>query len=308
MCGIVGLMLRHPGKVGDYIYRMLLALQHRGTDSAGVAIYTDKKLGEDEYILMVQVLDKPGAIGKVGDAIGCAGGNIRDIRVTISKGGGFGIDRYVVRAKDLLTLERIVEGVDATSIGKVFSYGQSIQVIKETGLVENLEASYDISGMRGTHGIGHVRFSTESRVDHHHAHPFHTGANPDIAVVHNGQITNYYKVRRELERRGFTFVTENDTECIVHFIVDKLQQKFSFEEALEASVEELDGPFSYIIATSTAIGVARDKLGLRPAMIAHDKSGYFIASEECALVGVCEDPNPKYLGPGEVCVYELKSS
>jgi glutamine phosphoribosylpyrophosphate amidotransferase len=90
--------------------------------------------------------------------------------------------------------------------------------------------------------------------------------------------------------------------------VDKLQQKFSFKEALEASVEELDGPFSYIIATSTAIGVARDKLGLRPAMIAHDKSGYFIASEECALVGVCEDSNPKYLGPGEVCVYELKGN
>jgi len=285
---------------------MMLALQHRGTDSAGVAVYTGEVLGEDEYILMVQVTDTPGAIGRVGEAIGSAGGDIRDIKVRISRSGGFGIDKYTVRVPSMATLKKVVENINATDVAEVFSYGRSIEIIKELGTVENLEASYGISKMTGTHGIGHVRFSTESRVDRHHAHPFHTDAHPDIAVVHNGQITNYYVIRRRLERRGHTFVSNNDTECIVHFVVDQLQKGCPLKEALEASVEELDGPFSYIISTPTSIGVARDKLGLRPVMLAQDRSSYFIASEEVALAAIHKDLNPIYLQPGEVRAYERK--
>lgn len=306
MCGIVGVMLKNKGDVGWRLYRMMLSLQHRGTDSAGVAVYAGEELGENEYILTIQVVDTPGAIGKVGDAIGNAGGDIRDIYVRISKKGAFGIDKYIIRAPDLSTLRHIVESVDSTDVGKVLSYGRYIEILKETGTVEDLERSYGISKLMGTHGIGHVRFSTESRVDHRHAHPFHTNAHPDIAVVHNGQITNYHKIRRALERRGFVFATENDTECIVHFIANRIQEGDSVEEALRASVEELDGPFSYIISMPTHIGVARDRLGLRPVMLAHDRTGYFIASEECALTGVCKDVRPNYLEPGEVVVYERK--
>jgi glutamine phosphoribosylpyrophosphate amidotransferase len=307
MCGIVGVMLRKPGDVGERLRRMMLTLQHRGTDSAGVAIYTPELLGKNEYILMVQVADVPGAIGEVGNAIGSAGGDIRNIEFRASPSGGVGLNRYVVRVPNRPTLEKVVGNINGTRVGEVFSYGRSIQVIKDVGIVDNLEIGYDISKMVGTHGIGHVRFSTESRVDRRHAHPFHTDVYPDIAVVHNGQITNYYKIRRILERKGHTFTSENDTECIVHFIVDRLHRGYSLKGALKSSINELDGPFSYIISTPAAIGVARDKLGLRPVMLAQDRSGYYIASEECALVGICKDSKPEYLEPGEVRVFERES-
>lgn len=299
-------MLKNSGNLGEHLYKMMLALQHRGTDSAGVAIYTDEELEKNEYILMIQVLDTPGAIGKIGDVIGEMGGDIRDIHVRIPQKGAFGIDKYIIRSPNMTTLRRIVDKIDQTGVGQVLSYGRSIEIIKETGTIEDLELSYKIKKLKGTHGIGHVRFSTESRVDHLHAHPFHTKAHPDVAVVHNGQITNYFSMRRRLERKGYSFTTDNDTECIVHFIVDKLNEGYSLEKALRASVEELDGPFSYIISTPSGLGVARDKLGLRPLMLAQDESGYYIASEECALVGICKDPNPTYLEPGEVVVYEKR--
>jgi glutamate synthase domain-containing protein 1 len=306
MCGIIGVMLNKKGNVGELLYRMMLTLQHRGTDSAGIAVYAGDGLSEDEYILMIQVRDIPGAIGKIGDAVGKAGGDIRDIHVRISRKGAFGINKYIIRSPDVATLKQIVESVDSTDAGKVLSYGRSIEILKETGTVDDLEKSYGISKLNGTHGLGHVRFSTESRVDHSHAHPFHTKAHPDIAVVHNGQITNYNNIRRKLERRGYSFTTDNDTECIVHFVVDKLKQGHSLENALRASVNELDGPFSYIISTPDSIGVARDKLGLRPVMLAEDGSGHYIASEECALIWVCGDQSPVYLEPGEVRVYERR--
>ncbi|MFQ6129878.1 MAG: glutamine amidotransferase [Candidatus Hadarchaeaceae archaeon] len=300
----MGVMLRGKGKVGEYLYRMMLALQHRGTDSAGVAIYTEGTSSKEEHVLMVQIKDVPGAIGEVGNAIGSAGGDIRNIEFRHSPSGGMGLNRYLIRVPNRATLERVVGNINATKVGEVFSYGRSIQVIKDLGVVSNLQIGYNILGMAGTHGIGHVRFSTESRVDCRHAHPFHTNVYPDIAVVHNGQITNYHKIRRMLERKGHAFTSENDTECIVHFIVDLLQRGCSFKGALERSVEELDGPFSYVISTPTAIGVARDKLGLRPVMLSQDRFGYYIASEECALISIDKDLKPTYLEPGGVHVYE----
>lgn len=307
MCGIVGVMFKYPGDVGEYLHRMMLALQHRGTDSAGIAIYTSGGLSEDEYILMVEVIDVPGAMGEVGNAIGRAGGDIRNIEVSASKHGGVGLNKYIMRVPDTVMLKEVVKNINATAVGRVYSYGHSIEIIKDIGTVEDLEAGFRISKLTGTHGIGHVRFSTESRVDRHHSHPFHSDAHPDIAVVHNGQITNYNKIRRKLERRGYSFETDNDTECIVHLIVNELKQSNSLSRALKASVNELDGPFSYIISTPAGIGAARDKLGLRPLILAQDRSGYYLASEECALIGVCKDSKPEYLKPGEVCVFEHRS-
>lgn len=298
------MMLKRPGNIGECLRRMMLALQHRGTDSAGVAIYADRRLGKDEYLLTVEVTDVPGAMGEVGNAIGRAGGDVRNIEVSTSKHGGTGLNKYIVRVPNVMKLKEVVKNINATTVGTVYSYGCSIEIIKDIGTVNDLEASFHISEATGTHGLGHVRFSTESRVDRHHSHPFHTDAHPDIAVVHNGQITNYHKIRRKLELHGYRFETDNDTECIVHLIVDSLQQSGSLERALKVSVAKLDGPFSYIISTPAGIGIARDKLGLRPLMLAQDQSGFYVASEEYALIEICEDSKPEFLEPGEVKVFE----
>ncbi len=305
MCGIAGVMLHRQGSVGEYLIKMMETMQHRGTDSSGVAIY-GPKLPENEHVVMVLVKDLPGVIGKIGNAIGKAGGDIRNIEFRHSPAGNVGINKYIIRAPGDGVMEKVVENINETDVGDVISYGHSIQVLKDLGDVSHLESGFNISAMKGTHGVGHVRFSTESKVDRLHAHPFHSSAFPDMAIVHNGQITNYHKIRHSLERRGHKFASDNDTEVILHYVVDQIQQKASLKEALERSIEDLDGPFSYIVSTPNAIGVARDKLGLRPALFSQDRSGYYVASEEVALIAIDKAIKPEYIDPGEARVYERK--
>ena len=91
--------------------------------------------------------------------------------------------------------------------------------------------------------------ATESLVDVAHSHPFWARPFPDISVVHNGHITNYHKLRRRLENQGHRFATGNDSEVIAVYIADKLERGESLEDALRASVSDLDGTFAYLIST-----------------------------------------------------------
>ena len=94
---------------------------------------------------------------------------------------------------------------------------------KQTGSPENLEKTYCISQLKGTHGLGHTRLSTESRVDLSHSQPFWSHGFPDLAIVHNGHITNYHQLRRRYEQRGVRFYTENDSEVVAIYLAEQLQ-------------------------------------------------------------------------------------
>lgn len=279
---------------------MMDALQHRGKDSAGVAMYNKSSSTDDEYILRIFTRDIIGAASGVATAIAKAGGDIRSIQ--LNPINGFGFDRYIIRAKKEY-LERMVHEINSTKVSRVLSIGHCMEIIKDVCTVEELDKRFKVSDLNGTHGIGHVRFSTESKVDLFHAHPFQSFNYPDIAVVHNGQITNYYKMRDRLERRGHRFETENDSELIVHYVSDRLENGLDLEEALNASVKELDGPFSYIISMPDAIGVAKDKLGLRPALALESDKIFAIASEEVALRILGHTGNIRNLRPGEVVTW-----
>ncbi|MFP4201576.1 MAG: glutamine amidotransferase [Candidatus Acetothermia bacterium] len=304
MCGIVGIIPDRPGKVGRDLVEMLKTLQHRGTDSAGVAVYKEEFEREDTYRLVAEVTDRPGSFGGLGNAIGEAGGDIRNISFRPSPHGEKGLNICKLRVSGREELDRVIDRINSSKVAEVYSYGKSVEIIKDLGLVEDLDRGYDVSSMSGTHAIGHVRFSTESGVDRKHAHPFHTEDLPDISVVHNGQITNHHKVRGELERKGFGFSSNNDSEVIVYFIADQLRQGKTLEESLEASVKVLDGPFSYLVTTPEGVGVARDKLGLRPMAWVEGDKGKYVASEEVALMNVCRSSEVKYFKPGEVRVFE----
>jgi glutamate synthase domain-containing protein 1 len=279
---------------------MMDSLQHRGRDSAGVAIYNKSPPTDSEYILRIFTQDIIGAASEVATAIAKAGGDIRSIQLNLA--GEYGFDRYIIRAKKEC-LEKIVHEVNSTKVSRVLSIGHCMEIIKDICTVEELDKRFRISDLNGTHGVGHVRFSTESQVDLFHAHPFQSFSYPDIAVVHNGQITNYYKIRDKLERRGHKFETENDSELIVHYVADKLENGLDLEEALKASVKDLDGPFSYIISMPDAIGVAKDKLGLRPALVLEGNGIFAIASEEVALRALGHTGTVRNLRPGEVVTW-----
>ncbi len=304
MCGIVGIIPNQSRNVGRDLVEMLKTLQHRGTDSAGVAVYQEEFDREDTYRLVAEVTDKPGSFGGLGNAIGEAGGDIRNISFRPSPHGEKGLNVCKLRVPDEESIDQVIDKINSSDVANVYSYGKSVRVIKDLGLVDDLEQGYNVSSMKGTHAIGHVRFSTESGVDRKHAHPFHTDNLPDISVVHNGQITNHYKVRGELERRGFSFSSDNDSEVIVYFIADQLRQGKTLKESLKTSVKVLDGPFSYLVATPERVGVARDKLGLRPMAWVEGEKGNYVASEEVALMDSCRSSEVEYFKPGEVRVFE----
>ena len=135
----------------------------------------------------------------------------------------------------------------------------------------------------GTHAIGHVRMATESDVDIRSAHPYWAYPFGDISVVHNGQLTNYWSMRRDLERRGHRFVSDCDSELIAVYIADSLDRSVSLEEAMVRSVRELDGVFTYLVATSDALGMAKDTMAAKPMVLYEGEAETLLASEEVAI-------------------------
>jgi len=303
MCGIAGVMFNGTGEVGVLLTSMLRGLQHRGLDSAGVAFFNTEERGEDEYVIRVFTKDVVGVISKVSTAIAEAGGDIRNI--SIKTMNGYGFDRYIIKAKEG-DVRRIVDKINGTEYSKVLSAGRRMDIIKDATTVDELDSNFELGKFSGSHAIGHVRFSTESSVDLLNAHPFQSFDHLDVALVHNGQITNYWKSREKLERRGFKFQTNNDSELIVHYIIERLNGGERLSDALEASVADLDGPFSYIVSTGTEIGMVRDKLGLRPMVLLEGGSIRAVASEESALRILNKEGTVRNVKPGEAVVWSAR--
>ena len=305
MCGIAGIVYKDHKlhDVGNDMTNMLHQLQHRGPDSAGYSIYGGTGLAEDEYILNIQVKENEKLLKQVKDLINFYT-SIKEDAVMPSVGDSF-IYKCKVSLKEFSQLKPLISKIDMIDDVIVINGSHDFEMIKDVGKVLDIADRYDVRSVKGTHGIGHTRFSTESGVDRYHAHPFETYIVRDVSVVHNGQITNYWKIRDPLERKGHHFETFNDTECLVHYIADKLSTGYSLEEALQQSVEDMDGPFSYIIGTPQGIGIAKDKLGLRPGVMAETDEVFAIASEEVSLREVVDTKHVEQISPGEVMVYEI---
>ncbi len=269
------------------------SLQHRGMDSAGVIIYKDKP---GDWVVRVVVEDEPDEVlNKVRYRL-----NVMKMEPPKRLNDGTYLIEFVVPSS--IKLEEIRSVLRKLSL-PILSLGRYSVISKDVGLVDDVNNIYSFSKMKGTHGIGHVRFSTESGVDAIHAHPFQTPEFPDIAIVHNGQITNYWKMRELLELEGHVFQTDNDSELIIHYIVNKLRKGYELEEALNMAVRDLDGPFAFLISMPEGIGMARDRLGLRPLVVSEGDGVLAAASEEVAVRKVLPESKIYYMKPGEVRVW-----
>ena len=151
------------------------------------------------------------------------------------------------------------------------------------GSPANLEKTYGVSQLKGTHGIGHTRLSTESKVDLSHSQPFGSHQLPDLAIVHNGHITNYHQLRRCYEQRKVRFYTENDSEVVAIYLADQINKAARLKEALEAMLRELDGSFSCLVATASQFGFVKDPFALKPLLWAETESFVALANEEIAI-------------------------
>ena len=282
---------------------MLESLQHRGPDSAGYALYGSLDFPDNYYQLNIQVERKRGTLENLKSLLN----QITQVfeEQLVESVGDSDVYKCKIALDEYSLLKPCIEEIDELDNVRVIIGSHCFEMIKDVGNVKDIAQRFDVSSRMGTHGIGHTRFATESGVDRYHAHPYQSYIIPDITVVHNGQITNYWKIRDPLERKGHTFESFNDTECIVHYMADKLNEGYKLEEALEQAVIDLDGPFSILVGTPNGIGIAKDKLGLRPGVMVETEDIFAVASEEMALHDVTDSDEIEQIAPGETRAYTI---
>ena len=275
MCGIVGLFLKNPQlepQLGALLASMLGTMTDRGPDSAGFAVYgsaaEDLKLtlrGPSEAALRAGIAALAAATGRSFPV------EMRDTHAVLSMPAeAEGEIRTWLRAS--------APGLD------VVSAGRRMEIYKEVGLPAEVSEMFGLAGMSGSHAIGHTRMATESSVTTDGAHPFSTGT--DECLVHNGSLSNHNDLRRRLGRAGLSFSTQNDTEVAAGYLTWRMREGASLRQALEASLDDLDGFFTFVVGTETGFAVLRDPIACKPAVMAETDDYVAFGSEYRALVGL----------------------
>ena len=288
MCGIAGLI--HRGRnadVGSEMTAMLQSLKHRGPDSTGFALYGVP--AEDQYVMRFKVaeqedmkhgIDIHQAVidrkNKVNDRLDKLGAKIVSEETSTEYA-----HRYTFSySGDMRKLADFVEDIDGAEI---LSIGKGLELIKDLGDAAEVSGQYSLTGFQGTHAIGHTRMATESDVDIRSAHPYWAYPFNDVSVVHNGQLTNYWTYRRAMERKGHRFMSNCDSELIAVYVADRMDSGDDLESAMLRSVDELDGVFTYLVATSDALGMAKDVMAAKPMVLYESDDFVGLASEEVAI-------------------------
>lgn len=277
MCGIVGLFLKDKSlepKLGGMLTDMLITMTDRGPDSAGIAIYGSNT--ENLIKLTVQSAnaerDFPNLAEDLGKAIGTR------------------VEQRNKHTHAVLEMpaDKVADAREA--LGKlrpdirVMSVGDTMEIYKEVGLPKDVAMRFDIAKMSGTHGIGHTRMATESAVTTMGAHPFSTG--DDQCLVHNGSLSNHNSLRRMLAYEGITTATMNDTEVGAAYLTWRMRNGATLGQALESSLEDLDGFFTFVVGTKNGFGVVRDPIACKPAVMAETDQYVAFGSEYRALVNL----------------------
>lgn len=286
MCGIVGLFLKDRSlapRLGELLAGMLEVMTERGPDSAGFAIYGAGEIGRIKLTLRGENLyDLVAQIGLSATAV------LRDSHLVLS---------IPAAAEELARAWLALHRPDVVITGA----GQRIELYKEVGLPADVATRFGLSGMGGSHGIGHTRMATESAVTTDGAHPFSTG--PDQCLVHNGSLSNHRSLRRMLEPQGIRFVTDNDSEVAAGYLTWRMQDGDSLTQALEAGLDDLDGFFTFVVGTENGFAVMRDPISCKPAVMAETDQYVAFGSEYRALVGLPGIENARVFEPEPARVY-----
>lgn len=294
MCGIVGLFLKDPAlepRLGEMLTDMLITMTDRGPDSAGIAIYSGAEDGKTK--LTVQS-DTPDA-------------DFKTLSKVVETAVGGKVSVNVIDTHAVVTIPAGTQDAARAALKeslpsvRVMSHGDSLEIYKEVGLPKDVAARFNLSAMSGTHGIGHTRMATESAVTTMGAHPFNTGS--DQCLVHNGSLSNHNSLRRKLRREGVHIETENDTEVGAAYLTWKMQNGATLGEALESSLEDLDGFFTFVVGTKDGFGVVRDPIACKPAVMAETDQYVAFGSEYRALVNLPGIEDARVWEPEPATVY-----
>jgi hypothetical protein len=282
MCGIAGRTLNEPGSVGADLVAMLAAQRHRGWDSTGFALYREPL--QDAYVVRALLADRS-HLGEDLDALRAVtrehGADFVEDPTWDESGQRHVLARFVVSEPE--PFPAWVDACDELDRVELQSAGRALEIVKDLGDAHEVADKHGVEAFIGTHGLGHVRLATESNVSPVAGHPFWARPFPDVAIVHNGQLTNYYTWRRRLQRSGYRFTTENDSELIAVWNSDRMAAGDSLQQSLERSLSELDGVFTYLLATGDGIALAKDRWAIKPVVAVIAPDGVAVATEEQSL-------------------------
>ena len=290
MCGIVGLFAKSPAieqSLGAHVTNMLIEMTERGPDSAGFAVYR-KPVKQGSTKLTILAPSESYDWGEV------------KRQLTKQFECEPGCDIYANHA--VLTL-----ALDGAGVYDWFyenfpelyinSSGSMIEIYKDKGLPVNVLNRFEVEKLQGTHALGHSRMATESAVTIQHSHPFSTGQ--DLCLVHNGSLSNHNILRERLQNQGIIFRTDNDSEVAAGYLMQRMREGDSLDEALERALVELDGFYTFAIGTRDGFAVLRDPVACKPAVMAETDDWVAMASEYRAIAVLpgadnanCWEPEP----------------
>ena len=293
MCGIVGLFLKtekYRPELGRLTAVMLHEMRERGPDSAGFAIYDEGQPGRTRLTVLSEgaTPDWPSIASDLEGTLGAA----VSVRPT----------------HDHAVLETTGDGrlarqwlIDHASGVDVLSYGSQIELYKSVGDPDLVAERYDLASRSGTHAIAHTRMATESAITTNGSHPFVTG--PDTCLVHNGSLSNHNQLRRQLERRGESFQTENDTEVAAGYVSWRLREGDTIDEALTRGLDDLDGFYTFAIGVENGFAILRDPIACKPAVVAETDDWVAMSSEYRAIAQLPDVEHAHVFEPEPTKIY-----
>lgn len=294
MCGIVGLFIKDKAlepRLGELTATMLATMCERGPDSAGFAVYGAPEKGAVKITVQSAAPETAFA----------------GIEAWLSGVVGAPVKADVVSTHAVLHMPRekadaAREAIKASDRGlRIMGMGDTIEIYKEVGWPTEVAKRFALQSMSGTHAIGHTRMATESAVTTLGAHPFSTG--PDQCLVHNGSLSNHNNLKRELKHDGITFETDNDSEVAAAYLTWRMNQGMNLGEALKASLDDLDGFFTFVVGTKNGFGVIRDPVACKPAVMAETDQYVAFGSEYRALAGLPGIDKARIWEPEPATVY-----
>ena len=296
MCGIVGLFLKSPKlepELGLLTSRMLAEMTSRGPDSAGFAVYAkgDADVTKLSLVARTAAPDWQAIAARLSEALGA------EVTVEIVA------DHAILRTTgdgDAARKWLIDNAPDVT----VLAQGKSIEIYKGVGDPAAIMQRLALSERTGTHAIGHTRMATESAVTIAGSHPFSTGR--DTCLVHNGSLSNHNRLRETLKRRGERFQTENDSEVAAAYLAWQTREGRSLETALERSLADLDGFYTFVVGTEDGFAVLRDPVACKPAVMAETDDWVAFGSEFRALAPLPGVAHAQIWEPKPATVYAWK--
>ena len=183
------------------------------------------------------------------------------------------------------------------SAGIAILHGEKIEVRRSVGKLVNLQKSLEETTIKGVVGIGHTRWATHGKPSEQNAHPHRSKG---CVLVHNGIIENYQPLKQQLERDGYKFESETDTEVVAHLIDKYLQKGHKLADAVRAATKEVRGSYAIAVISEKETGTLVATRSGCPLVVGRTKQASFVASDVMAMLAHTRDVT--YLEEGDVVV------